>query len=435
MDATHGDDAAAVHLPHDVLLEILRRLPHRALVQSRRVCRAWRATVDDSALLLTHFRRLFPRRDFPGVFTSNDDDECDVESSFFAPATGKPRRGADDGDDEHGFRYPPFAYGWAAVEDHCNGLLLLHAKEGHSYYYVCNPATVRCARLQLPPQWDYCNSGMFLAFDPAVSRHHEVFMFPQVMKQLRPEKPAVRRDVKVERSWTDISTEHLRSFRLFEEDQPFDQEEEQCEVLQQPQEQLFDESAVEAPKDEVLSLLVFSSRTNKWECREFVPGRCAPKHLSGVLINSRFHNFQRIWKSAEYWRGSLYVHCHKNILMILRSLQETYDMVQLPRIPCDEEEFTAGIHDLPTRSVLANYEKGIRYVALNTFQLHVWALNEPTDGQLAWTLTHQADLSPYNHRINHKSLPTQSMVPWNAVKSKKHTLTLFEPLSEDFQST
>ena len=81
MDASHGDD---ICLPHDVLLEILRRLPRRALVQFRRVCRSWRATVDDSTLLLTHFRRLFQPRAFPGVFTSND--QRDEESSFFTPA-------------------------------------------------------------------------------------------------------------------------------------------------------------------------------------------------------------------------------------------------------------------------------------------------------------------------------------------------------------
>ncbi|KAM0926023.1 hypothetical protein ACQ4PT_003871 [Festuca glaucescens] len=254
MEANHGED----RLPHDVLLEILRRLPLWALVQSRRVCRAWRATIDDSTLLLTHFRRLFPRRAFPGVFTSND--ESKEESSFFAPALSsrpsKARRDADirtDGD-EHGFRYPLFDHGWAAVKDHCNGLLLLcDEKDDHMYYCVCNPAT------------------------------------------------------------------------------------------------------------------------------------------------------------------------------------ETYDMVQLPGIAWEEEERT-GTDDLPTRSVLGSYEMGILYVALDRFQLHVWALNEPVDGQLGWTLTHETNLSPYVHSMNESSLPTQLMVPWKALKSKKGTLSLFEPLSDTEQS-
>ncbi|KAM0926024.1 hypothetical protein ACQ4PT_003871 [Festuca glaucescens] len=306
MEANHGED----RLPHDVLLEILRRLPLWALVQSRRVCRAWRATIDDSTLLLTHFRRLFPRRAFPGVFTSND--ESKEESSFFAPALSsrpsKARRDADirtDGD-EHGFRYPLFDHGWAAVKDHCNGLLLLcDEKDDHMYYCVCNPATVRCARLPSPPMSQPLHGGfwegVFLAFDPAVSRHHEVFLFPQTLTQLR--------------------------------------------------------------------------------------------------------------------RGN----------------EETYDMVQLPGIAWEEEERT-GTDDLPTRSVLGSYEMGILYVALDRFQLHVWALNEPVDGQLGWTLTHETNLSPYVHSMNESSLPTQLMVPWKALKSKKGTLSLFEPLSDTEQS-
>jgi hypothetical protein len=93
------------------------------------------------------------------------------------------------------------------VQDHYNGLLLLSGDGvSSSSYYVCNPATVRCAHLQRPPMRDnYCNQGLFLAFDPAVSRHHEVFLFPQTMTQLRPEKEVVQRRHQAEPSWMDIS--------------------------------------------------------------------------------------------------------------------------------------------------------------------------------------------------------------------------------------
>jgi hypothetical protein len=229
----------------------------------------------------------------------------------------------------------------------------------------------------------------------------------------------------------DIFMGHLRSCGLFDQYQPDyddDEEEDQCE-LEQPQEQPSDEPAAEEPKDEVLSLLVFSSRTDKWESQEFASNRCAPHHLYDILIKTRFQNYEDIWKSAEYWQRSLYVHCHKNVLMILRNFEEMYDLVQLPGIPLEEEEPT-GMEELRTRSVLANYDKGIIYVTLNMFQLQVWELNEPADGKLGWTLTHEADLSPYNHRINHSLLSTQSMVPWKMVEKKKATLSLFEPLSD-----
>ncbi|CAM0953135.1 unnamed protein product [Alopecurus aequalis] len=390
MDSTHG---GILLLPHDVILDIMRRLPLRALAKSRRVCRAWRAAIDDNDnTLLTRF---FPPRAFPGVFTSNDD--CDVKSSFFAPAPSSRR----DIEDEHDFRHPLFDHGWAYVKDHCNGLLLLSEEFAERCYCVCNPATVRCARLPSPPMpssevlvgcfWE----GVFLAFDPAVSRHHEVFLFPRKITQLRPGME-----------------EAMLS---------------PCVQVQQPQDQLHANNgpAAEEPKDEVLSLLVFSSRTNEWEYREFLPGHCSPEHLCDILL--RRENYVQTWKSAQYWRGSLYVHCRKNILTIVRGSQETYDMVQLPGVPLEER---TGINGLTTRSVLANYEKGIRYVALDMFQLQVWALNEPADGQLGWTLTHEANLSPYIRHMNHSLLPTKSMVPWKALERKKAKLSLFEPCSD-----
>jgi hypothetical protein len=235
-----------------------------------------------------------------------------------------------------------------------------------------------------------------------------------------------------------IPMKPLNLWRLFNDVQPSisddedddDNEEEEIEQPKQPQGQLHaNEPAGEELKDEVLTILVFSSVTHKWESREFAPGSCNFEHLYDFFIDPR----TQIWKSAEYWRGSLYVHCHKNILMILRNSHETYDMVQLPGIPLEEEERT-GTDDLPTRLVLGSYEMAILYVELDRFQLQVWALNEPVDGQLGWTLTHETNLSPYIHTMNESLLPTQLMVPWKTLKSKKCTLSLFEPLSDTEQS-
>ncbi|XBI74225.1 hypothetical protein VPH35_067804 [Triticum aestivum] len=153
--------------------------------------------------------------------------------------------------------------------------------------------------------------------------------------------------------------------------------------------------------------MVFSSRTNTWESREFVPGSCCTsQHLYDMLP---YENYNQIWKSAMYWRGSLYVHCGNHILMILRNSQVTYD------IPCDEEE-QRGI--LPTRSVLASYEKGIHYVALDMFQLQVWKLTELVDGRLGWTRTHEANLSLFSHQIKRSSQVIKSMARWELSKEE-----------------
>ncbi|XBH82280.1 hypothetical protein VPH35_070966 [Triticum aestivum] len=139
-----------------------------------------------------------------------------------------------------------------------------------------------------------------------------------------------------------------------------------------------------------------------------------------------YENYYQIWKSAVYWRGSLYVHCGNNILIILRNSQTTYDMVELPGIPCDEEEH-GGI--LPTRSILPSYEKGIHYVGLDMFQLQVWTLTKPADGQLGWTLTHEANLSPLVHQIKHSSQLIRPMALWEVVESSEAKVSLFEPLT------
>ncbi|XP_039158248.1 F-box/kelch-repeat protein At3g23880-like [Eucalyptus grandis] len=43
-------------LPHDVIIEILKRLPARSLLRFRSVCRLWRSTIDDLAFVALHSR-------------------------------------------------------------------------------------------------------------------------------------------------------------------------------------------------------------------------------------------------------------------------------------------------------------------------------------------------------------------------------------------
>uniref|UniRef100_M8BU12 Uncharacterized protein n=1 Tax=Aegilops tauschii TaxID=37682 RepID=M8BU12_AEGTA len=203
--ATHGDNHGV--LPYDLLLDVLYRLENRELTVSRRVCRAWRAAIDDNTVLLARFHRIFPPRAFPGVFLSN---------KFFAPAESPFRKRGE----EHTFRYM---------------------------------------------------KGVFLAFDPAMSRHHEVFLFPQTMAQLRPAQPRV----KVERPWEEISLEQLQYFNNFsKEDPPYEEEEQQqkCEVEQEPTE-------VDEPQDE---------------------SRTSPKTKDPGMQEESFQNELRISSQGQY---------------------------------------------------------------------------------------------------------------------------------------
>jgi hypothetical protein len=258
----------------------------------------WRDAVDDHDLLFPHY---FPRDVFPGIFTQNFGSED--KSSFFAPPA--PRSGWPRGArDRPVFRHPVFRFDWAQVRHHCNGLLLLE-NENYRCHYVCNPATVRCTHLPEPSEEYHYDMSMFLAFDPAVSLHYEVFFLP------RPEKQK------------EIHAGDMES------------------------------------KDKVISISVFS--------------------------------YVKIWKTAEYWQGFLYVHCWNDIIMIIHNSEGVYDMAQLPSKAYDDSEYGC-ISKLPKRTILASYEKGVHYVALDRFQLHVWTLAQSDDGKVRWVLAHELTL-------------------------------------------
>uniref|UniRef100_R7VZP5 F-box associated domain-containing protein n=1 Tax=Aegilops tauschii TaxID=37682 RepID=R7VZP5_AEGTA len=177
----------------------------------------------------------------------------------------------------------------------------------------------------------------------------------------------------------------------------------------------------EQPKDRVISVLVFSSETDEWASREFVPGRCAPRHLYD-MVNAPQASYVKIWKSAQYWQGSLYVHCWNHIIMILRNSEEAYDMAQLPGESYVEKGYQC-LFELSQRSLLVSYERGVHFVVLDKFQLQVWTLTESTDGQIGWMLAHATDLSPYNHKVQQHMEPR---VMWNVVRNTRGLLSLFE---------
>ncbi|KAM0874480.1 hypothetical protein ACQ4PT_037398 [Festuca glaucescens] len=215
---------------------------------------------------------------------------------------------------------------------------------------------------------------MFLAFDPAVSRHHEVFFLPTG------------------------SLFHSQAAGSAS----------QCNLnYLQP---------AKGPNQKVFHVLVFSSRTGQWENREFTPGPAVMGHLYDVVVAPRAKD-ERTWWTAEYRRGSLYMHCHSNVLMILRCAQGAYDMVQLPGHPPNRERLYRG--ELPTR-YLASCERGIRYAMLNDFRLEVWELTELAGDRLGWTLAHEADLGEHD----------VTRMQWAVVESGKDSITLFEDYSD-----
>uniref|UniRef100_A0A8I6XZC7 F-box domain-containing protein n=1 Tax=Hordeum vulgare subsp. vulgare TaxID=112509 RepID=A0A8I6XZC7_HORVV len=404
-----GADGNGICFPYDVLVDIFRRLPCRPLVESRRVCRTWRTIVDAHKLLLRYF---FPGSPFPGIFTTNYG--CDDKSSFFAPSVptrSERLRGAHDGPV---FRRPLFQHDCFSVLHCCNGLLLLKDRS-RDHRYVCNPATVRIAVLPPLPEKETRLSveDMFLAFDPAVSRHHEVFLLPE--GKILPEENTQPQ------TWAEVNLEQLHLPMLFEEENLSEEDQDEIEITCHSD--YARDSNTTQPSD-VISVLVFSSQTNQWVNREFVPGHYAPKKLYD-MVTAPHPSRVKTWKSAEYWQGSFYVHCWNNILLILRNSEGTYGMVELPGKACIDEHTSWS--KLLESSVLASYERGVCYVAHDKIKLRVWTLMESDDDQVEWMLAHQAELS---HEIEQWVDPR---VPWKVVGNNKAIASLFEPYNvEEF---
>ncbi|XBH58934.1 hypothetical protein VPH35_080282 [Triticum aestivum] len=420
-------DANGVCLPSDLLLDVLRRLPGRSLAVSRCVCRAWRDLIDahTHTLLLP---QVFPR-EFPGVFATyyGFGYKCPTwirlhilskhnttTSPTITYLIHNIRHNSNSFDpnfalDAHvpGYRRLFWNHWDCRVKQHCNVLLLVTGDYRYNpslnAIVVCNPATSRYARLPQPPTpWPYSVEGVFLAFDPAVSPHHhseeeEAWQH----KWSRAKRPC----------WVDW--EHTSLPNLFEEEPPSGSEEE---------EEQHESHAQEPPRSESHFRVLFTNR--RVGTREFTPGRCALGHLYDVVTAPRCKD-QRTWWSAEYRHGSLYVHCHSGVLMVLHCSKGTYDMVELPGHPLGRE----GLNQWPLpERYLGSYGGGIRYAVFKELQLEVWDLTELADGQLIWTLAHKADLKEQERAMNYTGdrLRMELKKTWAVVESTKDLISLFE---------
>jgi hypothetical protein len=239
-------------LPDDVLAEVLRRLTPLALAASRRVCRAWRGAVD--ARLRGHLLS----RSVRGIFINFTAYRNHFSEFFYRPSTGPPICG--------GLGFLPCK--GVKVADHCNGLLLCADQERREY--VVNPATRRWARLprRPPPHMPGFILSSYLAFEPAVSPHYEVFVVPRL--------PAAGQSDGDGESYKDDSG-------LLESEWP--------------------------PTSYVLH--VFSSKADRWEEKTFLRegearGTVADMDSDPSYDRYRYH--------AVYWRGALYIHCQHGFL-------------------------------------------------------------------------------------------------------------------------
>nr|CAB3465952.1 unnamed protein product [Digitaria exilis] len=248
-------------------ISILRHLAPRWLASSRRVCRAWRAAVDGHGLQTT-VAALLPRS-LAGIFIQHDN--CWSAFLLRRPSASASAAAAVSADLDYTFPSATddeiYSHEAFVARDHCNGLLLVDDR-------VVNPATRQWARLPPRPPPSivgptghyYFYSDVYLAYDPAVSPHYEVFAVPRVRR-----KQGLYNG--------DQMMSEKESPFLYNELDPA------VEELKWP------------PSPCVLH--VFSSRTGRWEKRSFVRRGAA---AAGTVADMRIDQF--IWhRHAVYWGG------------------------------------------------------------------------------------------------------------------------------------
>ncbi|KAI5004181.1 hypothetical protein ZWY2020_031424 [Hordeum vulgare] len=258
-------------LPEDVLADVLRRVAlQRSLAVSRCVCKAWRAVIDGAGLVRGQLPFIgificFRRLSLPEFFSrpaSRDLDQPAIGGKLdFLPRADGPRL------DCHYY-----------IEDHCNGLLLLQGNRIDDHYVV-NPATrwrnalPLCPPNHTKPEGIVLNHDYYLAFDPKVSSHYQVFQIPYL-------------------HWGEGA---------------IDPSEETSEWPPSP-----------------YILHVFSSRTSCWEERLFVRQGDA----AGTLAKVRVHSEGQL--HSVCWRGSLYVHCQSDFIMRISLSEDKYSVIKPP---------------------------------------------------------------------------------------------------------
>jgi hypothetical protein len=200
------------------------------------------------------------------------------------------------------------------VLDHCSGLVLCSIEWGR-HLCVCNPATRRWTLLPEPSR----GNDTYLAFDPTVSPHYDVFLIPDV-----PEKPKpaarVRRNAAQDidapfcLDWfselpegallpteDQITVEEEQPPAMNDEDNGPDHDDDPCRLMEWP--------------PSPWSLKVFSSRTGQWEDRSFV----REGQPAGTVEDMRLDDREPTWhgprqRYAVYRNGGLYVHCRGSFM-------------------------------------------------------------------------------------------------------------------------
>ncbi|KAL3649788.1 hypothetical protein CASFOL_006191 [Castilleja foliolosa] len=190
----------------DLLIQIIKRLPFKKLVQLKLVSKYW------NSLLLDPNRCLLRNRPVVGfIFGCHNIGQYGTSwhTIFLDKSISKTIQNMPPPTNDYSL-YPDYK-----ILHSCNGLLVLYnmsLKKGNQKCYIYNPTTRKHIQLPLPKAAEYHSIiGMYLAFDPSKSPHYRVVCVLKIIFDL---------------SWLEIYSPETGLWRdggvLFEENKYFD---------------------------------------------------------------------------------------------------------------------------------------------------------------------------------------------------------------------
>ncbi|XP_022728401.1 F-box protein At3g07870-like [Durio zibethinus] len=153
------------HLPQEIVLDILSRLPIPTLVQSKSVCRAWRSLIRDPVLVNNHFWRMVEND--PSFILQTDHP---VQNQLYFGDFSTDRN---DGDVITTKLSMPPELNFHLVSS-CNGLLCLRVSRGSFGLSIYNPLTGDYTELPKLTKPGYHEGVLGFGFDPTAKEYKVV---------------------------------------------------------------------------------------------------------------------------------------------------------------------------------------------------------------------------------------------------------------------